>query len=140
MSNAGRKPKISSELIDRICGYVANGAFFRGALALCGVGSSTAYDWLKKGREEKRQGTLYAEFVQAKAIAEARFEQFHIQNINVQSKNSWQASAWMLERKFPERYGRNRRISVGDGGSTADAGAAAKIVLYLPDNRRDVED
>lgn len=124
MNKTGRRSKITPELIDRICGHIANGAFFRNAVALCGVGASTAYDWLKRGESEA--GGLHSAFVEAKKRADASFEQRHIAGINDHSNLSWQASAWMLERRFPERWGRKRVEVTGP----LLAIGAAEIVIY----------
>jgi hypothetical protein len=38
--------------------------------------------------------------------AEADMEVFQLQNIRQASKSSWNAAAWILERRLPERYGK----------------------------------
>jgi hypothetical protein len=44
------------------------------------------------------------EFDAAILAAEAEFIETKVANIRTAAKTSWQASAWLLERKFPEFY------------------------------------
>lgn len=91
-------------------------------------------DAIDAGFEPDKLG-LY--FLEQREQAEAGFEQHHIANINQHSIETWQASAWMLERKFPERYGRQRLEITGADGGAVKLDSTAKVVLYLPENGRD---
>jgi hypothetical protein len=44
------------------------------------------------------------DFDRAILAAEAEFIETQVANIRTAAKTSWQASAWLLERKFPEFY------------------------------------
>jgi len=46
--------------------------------------------------------------------AEAMFEAAHLRNVNAAGKDAknWRASVWLLERKFPDRYGRRDSASL----------------------------
>lgn len=48
----------------------------------------------------------YVRFVQGLKKARGEAEIFHLKNIKLHSRMSWQASAWYLERVKPERYAR----------------------------------
>lgn len=51
-----------------------------------------------------RSDPEFEEFVEA---SQARCESTHLNNIHIAGKlGAWQASAWMLERKFPDKYGK----------------------------------
>ncbi|HVU87338.1 MAG TPA: hypothetical protein VHD36_08450 [Pirellulales bacterium] len=48
------------------------------------------------------------EFAERLKRAESHFEVIHLSNIQQAGKKSWNASAWLLERVFPERFGKRR--------------------------------
>lgn len=48
----------------------------------------------------------YAAFAQAIKAARVRYKLRNLQNIQTHSGDSWQASAWLLERSFPDEYAR----------------------------------
>lgn len=77
-----------------VLNYVRNGLPIAQACLAAGVSTRTFREW------KKVSPPLSA----ALKKAESEFELKHIQNINVHASESWQASAWILERKFPERY------------------------------------
>lgn len=131
--------KLTRAKIDQICKHIANGNFFEQSLALSAVPRGTGYQWLHLGKTDAETYPLCAEFVAAKIEAEAQFEAKHLANINIKSRDDWKASAWALERKWPERYGRNRLEIVGDKGGAVKVEETAKVILYLPDNGRDTK-
>ena len=45
-----------------------------------------------------------AKLFRAITVAEARFEAIGTGKIRTAANASWQAAAWMLERRFPDRY------------------------------------
>lgn len=77
-----------------VLNYVRNGLPIAQACLAAGVAHSTFRSW-----KQSNQSLSIA-----LKKAESEFELKHIQNITVHASESWQASAWILERKFPERY------------------------------------
>jgi len=72
------------------------------AALACGVGYSTFCEWVAK----------FPELAEQVKAAEAAAETLHVQNIlNAASKGSWQASAWWLERRQYDSWGRKDRIA-----------------------------
>jgi len=53
-------------------------------------------------------------------------------NITNAGKREWQASAWLLERRKPEVYGRRRVELSGPGGGPIEG----RVVITMPDNGR----
>jgi transposase len=101
-----RKTKLTKEMIDKIATFIANGNYVETACKALGIGQSTYYEWMKKGREGKKPYAELAETVKkAEAIAEAK----RIQTILMASEETWQAAAWYLERRYPERWGQKKR-------------------------------
>lgn len=135
------RPKGTVSLTPRkiklICGHIANGLFFNQACRLSAVSVFTATQWLRYAKDDPDNYPLCVKLVAAIEEAEAEFERKHLANINFKSREDWKASAWALERKWPERYGRNRLELVGENGGAVKVEQAAQVVLYIPDNGRD---
>lgn len=136
---AGRKAKISAELIEKICNTLRAGSYLETAAAMAGVSKTSLYKWLRKGNAKRN--SIYGEFVDAVERAQAESEVRDLLNIDQSAmgrkyeyerdpitkklvldgngdpivirhgvKPSWQASAWRLERKFPKKWGRLDRM------------------------------
>ncbi|SIS88550.1 hypothetical protein [Alicyclobacillus vulcanalis] len=106
----GRPTKLTPELQKKICDAIRAGAYIETAAAYAGVNKTTLYDWLRRGARSK--SGIYREFSDAieKALAEAEMRDLLI--IGKAAEENWQAAAWRLERKFPERWGRKDRMTV----------------------------
>ncbi len=116
----GRPTKLNIDTHNKIISVIRAGNYIETAAACAGINKSTLYDWLKRGEREKQRVAQnprykirksekpYVEFSNAveKALAEA--EARGVMLISNAAKTQWQAAAWMLERKFPDRWGRKR--------------------------------
>jgi hypothetical protein len=73
-----------------------------------GITNSTFYNWMDRG---KREGEgIYFEFLETVNKAIARSALINMAVIQKAAKNgTWQASAWILERRHPEEYGRQKK-------------------------------
>ena len=139
---AARVPAISPEMIDKVAGGIAAGLTNRDAARQAGLDRVTLWRWMTRGREEP--DTIYGDLavrieealVDFKAVRLA-----HIANaathktirtttttgadgspmvVTEERDPPWQASAWLLERKFPNEFGRFERHEVGKPGEFAD--------------------
>jgi len=107
----GRPSKLTEELQTEICEYIASGNTFKRACRLSGISDSIFYDWKAKGEKEK-QGK-YSEFLDTIKRSSEKFKQTNIDIIQQAAKGgTWQAAAWLLERKHPEEFGRRDRINI----------------------------
>jgi hypothetical protein len=147
MGAGGRTSYLTEQMSKEICDCIALGFTRKGTCAAVGIDESTFYMWRDKGKaalekagakgnvpEKKRR---YAEFELAVVKAEVAFKKLHLMNIKKHAIKSWQASAFLLERTFPEEYGRTKHdveISGKDGGPIETEG---KVMVYIPDNGRD---
>jgi hypothetical protein len=98
------KSKYTSERVERILASLKNGNPRFVAAAKGGISVMTLRNWLKDKPE----------FEQAVLEAESSAVSAHIGNINraaIQNGN-WQASAWWLERRYPQEFGRVDRLEV----------------------------
>ena len=114
----GRPTKLNFDTHNKIITAIRAGNYIETAAAYAGIDKSTLYDWLKRGEREKQRVAQnprykirksekpYVEFSNAveKALAEAEVRDVAI--IAKAAEEQWQAAAWRLERKFPDRWGR----------------------------------
>lgn len=80
------------------------------AFADAHISRAVFYKWMARGREEKTG--RYVEFVDAVENAEAKAVGVYVKIIHKAAPTSWQAAAWMLERRFPDQFARKDRISI----------------------------
>lgn len=79
------------------------------AASYAGINKTTFYAWLRRGARESRG--LYHAFSEAVEKAHADSETRDVGLIaKAAADGVWQAAAWRLERKFPDRWGRRDRI------------------------------
>lgn len=77
------------------------------AAAVANITPATVWNWMSKGR--KQQSGPYRLFFEAMKKAEADFIQRNLEAIEAAGKDSWQAMAWLLERRHPEQFGPQRQ-------------------------------
>lgn len=111
-----RPTKLNAEVLEKIVTAIKAGSYVETAAAFAGVGKSTLYDWLRKGAAQKNG--IYREFSIAieQALAHADVRDITI-IAQAAQKGVWQAAAWRLERKYPDRWGKRTVIQVGGEGA-----------------------
>jgi hypothetical protein len=100
--------KLTPEVQDQICAAIRAGNYMETAAVYAGIGNSTFKDWMRKGRAAPRGG--YHDFVLAveKALADSEVRDMAL--IGRAGETQWQAAAWRLERRYPDRFGRRTRV------------------------------
>jgi transposase len=110
--SAGRKTILTKELIHKFERLLSAGNYVVTTCGTLGVSQSAYYDWLKKG--ETAKNGLYAEFEnavkRAEHIAEAKWM------YEISQDNAWQSKAWLMERRYPERWGRKDNLALAHSG------------------------
>ncbi len=102
-AKGGRPPKINEELIQKVCSYLRHGAYVETAAAASGVSKDILYKWMRAGKE--KPNSIYGEFLSAVELAIAEGEIHDLAAISKARSRNWQASAWRLQRRHPERWG-----------------------------------
>ena len=110
---AGRNTKLNEELIQKFEALLSAGNYQVTACHALGVSQSTFHQWMKKG-EEAGDG-LYLQFQQAVKRAEHIAEAKWMRDIS--QDPSWQSKAWLMERRFPERWGRKDNLALNHSGN-----------------------
>lgn len=113
--NSGRKSRLEKDkdLIDDICKVIRSGNYIKTACLYVDIDETTFYRYMKLGEQDMKEekDTVYSKFYKSVKKARAVAETRNVAVINKASKENWQASAWWLERSFPDRWGR-RSVSV----------------------------
>lgn len=69
---------------------------------LAGISPTTLFNWIRRGRSGE---SPFVELVEQLKEAEAYGEEALVDLIDEHAKTTWQAGAWRLERRYPDRYG-----------------------------------
>ncbi len=118
VNDMGRRLKLTPELIEQAAKLIAGGNYASTVFQMLGVGESTWYRWLEKGRDSKGR-SIYREFWESIQKAEAAAEARAVSGVMAAGRRNWTAYAWYLERKFPDRWGHKAKIQQeisGPGG------------------------
>ncbi len=99
-----RPTKLSQEVSDQMCLLIRAGNYIETAAAFAGISKDTLYRWLRDGKRAKSGVKRSFSDAVERALAEAEIRD--VQRVAKASERQWQAAAWRLERKFPDRWGR----------------------------------
>lgn len=128
----GRSTKCTKPVIEAIRLALQDGLPFESACECGGISKQTGYDWLKRGENGEQP---YLTFSDAVKKAQALGEYALVRIVQNASLKSWQAAAWLLERRFPDRWGRRIGQPSLSGQEKEDLEAAQKI-RELPREQR----
>ncbi|MDI6617883.1 MAG: IS630 transposase-related protein [Clostridiales bacterium] len=109
-----RRPKLNSDIVEKVYKYVAAGNYIETVCQYLNISKQTYYNWLKKG--EKAHSGLYFDFVDAIKRAEAEAEMRNVTLIQKAGSTTWQAAAWYLERKHPDKWGKREQMDLTHSG------------------------
>ena len=93
---------------------IRQGATYELAAQYGGIVYDTFNEWMKQG-EQDTEG-IYSEFSEAIKKAEGDAAVKWLRVIEAAGKESWQAMAWKLERRYPKYYGRQVHELTGPEG------------------------
>ena len=118
-NRTGRPIKINETLIEEICDLIAEGHTFAEAARFRRVSQSTFFRWMAIGKQEDA-APIYKELVMRVSEAAEFSELEALQAIRASAikKNDSKAAMWLLERRFPEKYGRDR-VTAKENGEEA---------------------
>jgi transposase len=126
---SGKPSRLTPEVSAKIEQALRAGNYMETAAAYAGIPRSDLYAWLKRGREES--SGIYFDFCKRCELAFAAAEIRDLALIAQAATSQWQAAAWRLERRYPDKWGRRERLAVTDGeGRPITTG-----VIILPPER-----
>lgn len=103
----GRLTKLTPENIRKILDALRTGAPRKFACRSAGVSDRTFTLWMRHGRAKRSKE--HVAFFSAVQKAEADGVCQNLKKIQTAGRKNWQALAWMLERRFQEDFGVDRR-------------------------------
>lgn len=104
----GRPSKLDDATQQKFLNAVREGLPYSTACALAGIGETTFAVW--RQRADAEPDSPYAGFMQALKEAEAEAEAANVKRIRSAADNGqWQAAAWILERRHPDKWARTER-------------------------------
>ena len=109
-----RPTKLTPEVQDIIVDGINAGLTCGLTCARAGVAPSTFYRWLEKG--EAAKSGVFCEFFDAVSRAKADSAMRLVSQITLQAPTDWRAAAFLLERRFPDDYGKRSEVTGKDGG------------------------
>ena len=119
----GRPTRLTPELVEKIVPIIEAGNYIQTACMALGVSRSSFFAWMKRGREDREEGTvtIFSDFLddveEAEAVAEARLLEG--------AKREPGGKRWLLSRRFGQRFGDQLELNV--------AGAMNVIVEWPED-------
>lgn len=116
------RPKLTQELVDRAIALKRDGLSNGDIICALGIHESTFYRWIGDPKNK-----LQRELREGLKKEEAAFKQTLLTTIRsaaLARNQYWTAAAWLLERKYPDEYGKADRRRDEEGSE-----AAPKIVL-----------
>lgn len=101
---AGRPTKYTPEKAKTITDAISIGATYRLACLYAGISDDTMTRWLAR----------YADFAEQVRIAEGKAAVQALATIQRAARDDydWRAVTWLLERRFPNDYGKRDRVDV----------------------------
>lgn len=112
-----RQSKLTPEAQKKIVNAISEGNYLETAAAIGGITYTTLNNWIKKGKAAS--SGAYVEFLEAVKKAEAEAEALRVSRISrAGQEGNWQADAWYLERRYPDRWGKRiqQEVTGKDGG------------------------
>jgi transposase len=106
----GRPTKLTPTVQAAIAESIAAGAYPEQAARAAGIGRSTYYEWLQRGQAGEQP---FSDFLDTLRAREAHAEVVAVTVLrDAAAAGDWRAAAHLLERRFPERWGRRAPLAV----------------------------
>lgn len=95
------------EVADRLISMLRAGSYVQVACAAAGVSRQAYAVWMQRGNPENpRANASFRAFRERVELALAEAETVNVARVAAATRESWQAAAWLLERRHPERWAR----------------------------------
>lgn len=109
-----RKTEVDADTQAKLIAAIKLGATYELAAQYAGVTYRTLRNWITRAEAEE-EGFIH--FLQALKEAEGRGAFALLTKINnAADDGNWQAAAWILERRYPDMYGKQRVEHTGKDG------------------------
>lgn len=112
---------MTDEALERVTDAIRRGASIGIAASYAGIARSTLSDWLSTGRAALMKhgvGQIPEELAEVAAFTfavEQAMGEFKLDALaRIAADPAWQSDAWILERQWPDEFGRRQRIDHGN--------------------------
>lgn len=127
------------ELIPKLANLLRQGLFINEAVKICRVQRESFRRWMIWGSEDfdNQKETIYSFFYSEMEAASAEAEQRSLTAIRSAGDVPafWGAHAWWLERRFPNKYGKQDRLQLQHTGGMATVTVDLSEALNTPEDR-----
>ena len=113
----GRKTTFNAEMGEKILAVIREGVPPTRAGESCGVARSTLQGWMSANPE----------FAADVKRAEGECERRCLRIVDAAAPKSWQAAAWLLERRFDYKVTQRTELTGGEGGPVALQGQTINL-------------
>lgn len=122
----GRPTKLTPAIANTILASLKRGAYLETACNAAGIAYGTMRQWVAKGVAHKEDNirSVYRDFADKLARAQANVEMDLAERVASQTDADWRAGAFILERRFRDRWGKN------------DQPQAANVTIVLADTQQ----
>lgn len=132
-NKGGRPRKDTKEIMDKVLKGIKAGLSYEGACGLARISFNTFNRWRLEG--EKAESGKYWEFLKELRNAEAIAEAEQLKRIKNDPDTKY--ACWILERRFPDRWGKKEQIKQE---ITGESGGPIKFVTFAEHRRNDETD
>lgn len=102
--------KLTKEVCEAICDGLRKGNYVTTCCRAVGISTATYYLWKRKGEKGLEP---YKTFLDKVSENEAIGEMLHLEIIHDNAlSGNWLSSAWLLERKYPQRFGKREQMAL----------------------------
>jgi hypothetical protein len=141
----GRPTLLDDDRLEAITNALRNGAYIDHAAQAAGISTRTYHGWMERGRTERDRINAglasdpdeapFVQFLHSVERAQSEAAVDLLGEIANHARNgTWQAAAWILERKFPRQWGRFDRSEV-----TGAEGGPVRLDVSTEDLERKVQ-
>lgn len=139
--------KCTESNTERICQLIRLGVRLAQACEAVGVSQRSGYAWMRQGRADERLlekdenaalfDTSFLHFLQSVRTAEATCEIRLTALVQRHAQRNWRAAAWLLERRFPERWSKHATVRDIRSESTESLNELlCRIAMQIGENAR----
>ena len=103
--------KLTRVVCDKIVEGVLKGNYITTVCQSVGIHKTTFYAWKKKGEQGLEPYKQFYDRV-TEAEAQAEMDILNVIYTNAIDQGNWLSSAWILERKYPNRFGKREQMAL----------------------------
>ena len=108
----GRKTKKTSKYIEPLLDNLRSGMTYQAAATQAGLSQATVDKWRQSDDEFSQKFNEAVDYAEAVLLSELRAQG--------RAREDWRSTAWILERRFPERWGLKKEIDMNVTDKKAD--------------------